>query len=496
VVRGCHGGVRETLAVMPSPPDLLRNQFCLSRRALLGAAAGATLLRQDTMTSAWTSTQTTVARPETWRPWLLKTARELRMPAPAERNSSELAVLLALQARRTTLTSQTVERWGQGPAVLPWTDVALNLIRTHKPSPVRAARALALLHVAAYDAVVSVWDAKATYPRTPPQRVDPAIVPMVQADSDLSSFPSEHAAVAGAAAIVLAYLFPDASGGRLAKLADEAATSRLWAGVSYPSDIEAGFEIGRRVGVRAVAHGRADGSDARWDGSGRPTGPGFWQPTPPDFVPLPLDPLGGGWTPWVLVRGDQLRPMAPPAYQSPVWRAELVAVQEAVAHRTSEQEHAALFWAGGPGTVTPAGLWGEIARSLILRDDLDLPHAARVLALVSVAVADGFVCCWDAKYAYWTARPITADPSLDVLFPTPPFPSYTSAHSTISAAAATVLGHLFPTDEGDLLANAEEAKDSRLWAGIHFPIDNDMGATLGGMVGRLVVDYGRSDGAE
>ena len=49
-----------------------------------------------------------------------------------------------------------------------------------------------------------------------------------------------------------------------------------------------------------------------------------------------------------------------------------------------------------------------------------------MLALTSVAMADAFICCWDAKYAYWTARPITADPTLDVLIPTPPFPSYTS----------------------------------------------------------------------
>ena len=115
------------------------------------------------------------------------------------------------------------------------------------------------------------------------------------------------------------------------------------------------------------------------------------------------------------------------------------------------------------------------------------PHAARVLALTSVAMADAFICCWDAKYTYWTARPITADPSLDVLIPTPPFPSYTSGHSTISAAAATVLGHLFPRDAADLAARAEEAKNSRLWAGIHFPIDNEMGALGGGMIGRLVV---------
>ena len=110
-------------------------------------------------------------------------------------------------------------------------------------------------------------------------------------------------------------------------------------------------------------------------------------------------------------------------------------------------------------------------------------------------MADGFICCWDAKYTYWTERPITADPTLDVLIPTPPFPSYTSGHSTISTAAATVLGHLFPADQDALLARADEAIRSRLWAGIHFPIDVEMGALGGAMIGRLVVARARDDGS-
>jgi hypothetical protein len=82
-----------------------------------------------------------------------------------------------------------------------------------------------------------------------------------------------------------------------------------------------------------------------------------------------------------------------------------------------------------------------------------------------------------------------------VLIPTPPFPSYTSGHSTISAAAATVLGSFFPNDAADLAALAEEAKNSRLWAGIHFSLDNEMGALGGGMVGRLVNAWDAATGA-
>jgi membrane-associated phospholipid phosphatase len=116
-----------------------------------------------------------------------------------------------------------------------------------------------------------------------------------------------------------------------------------------------------------------------------------------------------------------------------------------------------------------------------------------VLAYTSVAMYEGFLCCWDAKYTFWYARPITADPSLDTILPTPPFPSFTSGHSTISAAAATTLGAFFPADRPDLELRALEAKNSRLWAGIHFPIDNDVGATGGAAIGRLVNERARSD---
>jgi membrane-associated phospholipid phosphatase len=468
----------------------------LTRRVVLGMAVGSAAARNVGARHARATPPASPTEPSTWRTWLLDAADELRPAPPAAPTAAELDELHRLQTQRTIETARTVETWASGSAVLPWTALALDLITIHRPSPVRAGRALALLHAAIYDAVVATWDAKTAYPRPTPSSLDRTLVPLGPQLVSPSTFPSEHAAVAAAAAAVLSYLFPDEPADDFVKLADEAARSRLFAATNVHSDIEAGQAIGRAVGERAVARGKIDGADATWDGSGRPTGEGYWQPTPPAYVQQPLDPLAGAWTPWVLPSGDAYRPTPPPTWGSPAWQAELQAVQEAVAGRTPEQEAAVQFWAGVPGTVTPAGLWTQIARDLVVRDGLDLPQAARALALTTVAMADAFVCCWDAKYTYWSARPITADPSLDVLIPTPPFPSYTSGHSTISAAAATVLSHLFPADAADLADQAAEAKNSRLWAGIHFPIDNEMGATGGGMVGRLVVVRARADGAE
>lgn len=466
-----------------------------TRRALLGGSLAAGVLPGLHPWTARAAPPEADSSPARWRPWLLARGDELRPAAPAAPSPTELTELITLQGVRTAATSAAVARWDDPSVVLPWTQVALDLIRMHQPSPVRAARALALLHVAMFDALLATWDAREAFPRQSPATEDHAVVPLGSAPASAWSFPSEHAAVAAAAAAVLASVFPDESADGLSGLAEEAATSRLVAGGAFRSDIEAGQAIGTAVGERAIARGKADGWDVAWDGSDRLTGEGFWQPTPPGFFQQPVEPMAGSWQPWVLASGEQYRPPAPPPFRSPAWQAELVAVQEAVVRRTPEQEETVRFWAGGPGTVTPAGLWMEIARDLIVRDGLDAPHAARVLALTSVALTDGFICCWDAKYTYWTARPITADPTLDVLIPTPPFPSYTSGHSTISTAAATVLGYLFPEDEAHLAERADEARNSRLWAGIHYPLDNEMGALGGGMIGRLVVARAREDGA-
>ncbi len=382
------------------------NHPYLSRRAVLGGAVALGALGIGRSSARAES----ASAPETWRTWLLISPDELRPSAPGNPLQSELDEVIALQSQRSVDTGIMISTWGDGPAVLPWTGIALDLIQVHQPSPVRAARGLALLHAAMADTIIAVRDATAAYPRSSPSQADAQIVPLGSGNTAASSFPSEHAAVAECAATVLAYLFPKEPADHLTALATEAAESRLWAGAAYRSDIEAGQSIGQGVGSRAVERGTADGSGQVWDGSGRPTGDGTWQPTPPEYVQTPLDPMAGTWMPWLLPSGDAYRPAAPPAYGSAAWQAELAGVQEAVARRTSDQETLVKKWAGGAGTVTPAGLWIQIARDLIVRDGLDTPLAARALALTSVAMADGFICCWDAKYAFWTERPITADP--------------------------------------------------------------------------------------
>lgn len=102
-----------------------------------------------------------------------------------------------------------------------------------------------------------------------------------------------------------------------------------------------------------------------------------------------------------------------------------------------------------------------------------------------------FICAWDAKFAYWSLRPVTAirrQLQADWLphIATPPFPAYVSGHSTTSGAASGVLERFFPNRAEQLRAMAEEAAVSRLYGGIHFAFDNDEGLAAGRCIGRKI----------
>src|SRR5262249_13767631 len=150
-------------------------------------------------------------------------------------------------------------------------------------------------------------------------------------------------------------------------------------------------------------------------------------------------------------------------------------VQRFVASPTPSETEIARFWADGPGTVTPPGHWFQIAGELIARDGLDTPRAARLLGLLGATLMDAAISCWDTNYAYLLLRPTQADPGLVTPIPTPPFPSYTSGHATFSAAASEVLAQFFPQDAARLRGLAEEAALSRVYGGIHYRFDSEVG---------------------
>src|SRR5437762_13375020 len=109
---------------------------------------------------------------------------------------------------------------------------------------------------------------------------------------------------------------------------------------------------------------------------------------------------------------------------------------------------------------------------------------------------DASIASQDAKFTYWYIRPHQLDPAIVPLFPVPHFPSYPSNHSTFSAARSEVLAYLFPTRADFIRAVGKEGGDSRIWAGIHYQMDNVAGVQLGKSVAQVFITRAQSDGSQ
>lgn len=439
----------------------------------------------------------------TWKTWVLSSPDQIKVPKPPSGKEAEAEAdeLRRLASQRTPEVEETFKRWNDDLALKRWLDLNLELVAAGVKDPPLASRGYSLTTVAIYDALVATYHWKYEYEREPPSSVGT----LGTAGPD-PSYPSEHAAIAGAASRVLAYLFPNRAVGLFDTMAEEAADSRVQAGLNYRSDVEAGLALGRAVADKVLERARIDGSDRTWDGSRPPGiggGPEFWEP-PPGSVTPPTQPGAGTWKTWVLTSGSQFRPPRPQAivYGTPEHLAEMREVMDVRANLTPERERIARFWVGGQGSALPPGLWNQVALVYLANTKDSAPRAARLLAALNVAEHDAAVAVWDTKFTYWSARPQNAirdlglDPGWKPLLPTPSFPGFVSGHSGYSAAAAEVLSYFFPSERATFQAKADEAALSRLYAGIHPRADNDHGAELGHRVGRAVVERIKNDGAD
>ena len=417
-----------------------------------------------------------------WATWVLPKGDALRLPEPPSFRASRAEIEELRGIARDAAAVERMHYWNAGAPGMRWMEIAGAELAAARLSNNRGARMRALLSAAMYDATIAAWDSKYAYMRLRPAVLDrrlPTLIPT----PDSPSYPSEHAAVAAAAAAVLSSIFPSRAA-YFAQQAEAAAQSRLVAGVHYRSDVEAGLALGRAVGALVVERGKHDGSDAVWSGS-VPKGPGKWVGS------NPIEPVMGTWQTFVLTSPSQFRPAPPPAYDSAQMAAELAEVKNFA--RTFAATEAAMYWQG-----TRFGNYVPITTQKIaeMHWDDNPPRAARAYALMGVAGYDAAVACWDAKYTFWAIRPNQLDTAVTTLFPTPNHPGYPSAHACYSGAAEAVLSYLFPADAEQFRASAREAADSRLWAGIHFRSDLDAGLGIGRAVGNVVVERAKRDGAQ
>lgn len=452
--------------------------------ALLAALAGANVVVQTARAEA----------PAHWRPILMNTPADVRVaPTVAIGSAEDLQELEAVLDRQDDagrLTDQ-IAYWSEVPTPIRWNEILLGVVRKAKTNPVRVSRTLALLNAAIYDAVIAACDAKIAYRRASPAERDSRIKALAPRD-ELSSHASVDAAIAAAAVAVLSAIYPDRTN-TFTELETELLEVRLAVGSHTASDLAAGSRLGAAVGALAVARAGSDGASAFWQGT-IPDERGAWKPAKPFRNDQPTEPLAGTWRPWLMTSGSQFRPGPPPAFESPEWLAEAEELVRVNDELTDDQIRIARFWADGAGTDTPPGHWTRIAISLASRDHLSLPDTTRLLAHLAMAQADAFIATWDAKFTYWSGRPTGLIPGFASTIITPNFPAYISGHSTLSGASSVVLSAFFPGDRATLAAQAEEAAISRLYGGIHWRSDNDVGLDVGRKVGQLAVDRAERDG--
>ncbi len=213
-----------------------------------------------------------------WKTWVLRSGSEIPVPPPpdAGATAAEIQWLKSMASQRDETTLRQIRYWDSGPASYRWIEQLAN--RFERPNTGAAAvvvnplRVWTYLTVAMYDATIACWDAKYKYNRPRPSQVDATLTTAV-ANPATPSYPSEHAVVAGAASAILAYFYPDEAAD-LPGVAEEAARSRLTAGVDYPSDYFAGLELGRAVAARVIDRAKSDGALVPWTGT-IPQGPGF-----------------------------------------------------------------------------------------------------------------------------------------------------------------------------------------------------------------------------
>lgn len=414
-----------------------------------------------------------------------------------------------------------------------------NRVYGEQFGPCRASRAIAIVHIAMFDALNSIDGGYESYTAITPTRAHASV----------------EAAIAQAAHDTLVALYPAQAATMDELLADDLNQIQLPDKHAKPR----GIAVGRRAAAAILAMRAADGSqhaeprvNVDFICSDQP---GKWRQDPISLIPLALGAHWGEVRPFVMESPDQFRVPPPPDMASAEYTDAYNEVKRlggdgivTPTERTAEQTLIGIYWAydGTPSLCAPPRLYNQIAVQLATQRGLSAVETARLLALANVAMADAGIAIWESKYYYQLWRPVTgvreADPGFgptglgdgnpdtlcDPTFSplgapasnltgpnfTPPFPAYPSGHAGFGGALFQTLRSFFGTDDiaftfvsdelngvtvdndGNVrpliprsfssLSQAEEENgQSRIYLGIHWRFDKTEGIAQG----RRVADH-------
>jgi hypothetical protein len=402
---------------------------------------------------------------------------------------SRWAAVLAL----TMALVPAFPRAAHADAVTDWNAIMQATVGTPPTNPVFQSRWGAIVQLAVFEAVNAIVGDYEPY------------LGVV----DAPPWASPEAAAIAAAHRTLATLRP----GSAATL--DAARAASLAAIPDGLEKEAGILVGEEAAGAMLLLRADDGSNDVVPYTPG-TKPGDWQPptpTTPAFLPH-----WGQVTPFGLEEGSQFRLPAPPALRTGKYANDYNEVKRLgridSPFRPQDRTDVARYYAA----TSPVAVWNPAARQVSAAQGLTLSENARLFALLGMAMADGAIAAFDTKYHYSFWRPQTAiqkgnldgnrrtdpDPTWVPLIATPAFPSYASAHATLSGAARAVLerelgkhGHAIvltnPALPEIVLAYiaweeiTDDIDDARIYGGIHFRFDQEAGSHQGRQVGRYIL---------
>ncbi len=193
----------------------------------------------------------------------------------------------------------------------------------------------------------------------------------------------------------------------------------------------------------------------------------------------------GKWIPWVAKPSMAYFPPPPPPQGHPQWKEELDGIRKEQATVNAKMREAIFLWAGEkiPGFED----WDQIGNAYMFKHSVPLGKMLLVRSQLLTALYDTAIVCLSAKYYYLIDRPKVLDNTIQYVIPSPLHPSYPSGHSSMAGAGATILSYYFPESASKWRDMAEESGHSRIWAGIHYPLDHKQGMILGERVARRVI---------
>lgn len=376
--------------------------------------------------------------------------------------------------------------------ITKWNALLLDRIAFARVNPPAASRQIAILSIAQFEAANTVQDIYEPY--------------LHGSGLSAGSSAKPKPASAQAARDILAFFYP----ANISFFDSELAVSlAAFSGTALSQSVA----VGQAAAAAILANRTGDGSATAGTGYTAPVPleDGDWRPTPPAFAPYLLPN-------WRLVKTFGVPDPAARAaeYTSPAlgsirYNADLAEVREiggtTSTTRTAEESLIARVWAAGGGTVTPPGQWIQIAIQVSQSSGLSFMEEAQTFARLGISLADAAIVCWATKYNDQLWRPVTAiqtglDATWTSYIVTPPFPSYTSGHSTFSGAAAKVLREQTGKNKHDaftvyscpgctefrtltkLQDAADEAAMSRVYGGIHYLFDSEDGLEIGKSIGK------------